>query len=181
MAVNAGLASGVFVASDEVYHHPVLPLYVVGRWFGRQVATGDATGGTVQASIYPGLLPQEYPKDYFFTIYNLLAQGAVGSGDTHQIDGYSDDWIGPANQRMSAQVAAGDTATENLITPSSIPFWLSWLIRRCENPDGSQLGALKFTWVTNVDAGAYVFHASGLVLVTRVAMLDMLKSMIVRL
>jgi hypothetical protein len=177
MSVNAGLAYGKFLAADEVVHHPSLPLYVIGRWHGRQVATGDASAGTVQASLRPENLPPGYPQDFFFTVYNLLVSGPVGAGVIHGLDAYSDDWEGTANQRMAAQIIAADTATENLPSPASIPFWLAWLIRYTQ---GGDIGALKVTWLTNVNTGAYLFHASGLVLMAHAIMPDFLKRLIGR-
>ena len=110
----------------------------------------------------------------------LNIKGPIGAGALHKLDGYSDDWIGAANQRASSQIVGSDDTVENLPNASSIPFWLSWALRRVVDPGGNQLGSLKVTWVTNVNLGAYVFQASGLVLLDHRIMPDFLRRLIVR-
>ncbi len=179
MAVNAGLAYGKFIPAYRVHRHPVLPLYVIGRWHGRQTATGDGSGGTVQASLCPENLPSGYPQDFFFTVYQLLLKGAAVSGDQHTLDGYSDDWIAAANARTVCQITGADSpGSENLPSSSSIPFWLSWVLRRVVDPGGNQVGAIKATWETNVNLGAYILGAEGLVLMDGHILPDFIKRLV---
>jgi hypothetical protein len=181
MAVNAGLIKGKFIPTDEVFHHPTLPLYVIGRWHGYSYIAGDATAGSVQAQLCPEDLPAGYPQDFYFTVYQLELSGPVGAGALHRLSTYNDDYQGGAGLPIDCLITGKETATENLPDPASIPFWLSWVIHRNYPAGLTQAGQLAMTWFTNVNLGAYIIAAAGLVLMNHVIMPGIVKNRIVRL
>jgi hypothetical protein len=165
----------------EIYHHPVLPLYVIGRWFGAAGVTGDGSGGTVTAKLAPAL-PAYYPDDFYFTLLNLQVMGPDLCGDQHELVGNYDDWLAMGDPMSVSMLIEGvDQGSYNLPSKATIPLWLSWLLHRVNQPTSGGSGDIESIWETNVNGESYKLGASGLILADLDVLSDALVRRIVRL